>query len=114
MTRRKERQARRNLELAAPGTTLAHAPGVSASQAGAGGSLAEVILRASAWIENYCQQGTSANHSLFALSRAEKWGMPGRRAAGCGWDAGIPTGPPPGPVGRVARGATAVRGEPEF
>jgi hypothetical protein len=59
---------------------MAHAPGVSASQAGAGGSLAEVILRASAWIENYCQQGTSADHSLFALSRTEKWGMPGRRA----------------------------------
>ena len=59
---------------------MAHAPGVSASQAGAGGSLAEVILRASAWIENYCQQGTTADHSLFALSRTEKWGMPGRRA----------------------------------
>jgi len=69
-----------HLTLAAPGTAMAHAPGVSASQAGAGGSLAEVILRASAWIENYCQQGTSADHSLFALSRTEKWGMPGRRA----------------------------------
>ena len=69
-----------HLTLAAPGTALAHAPGVSASQAGVGGSLAEVILRASAWIENYCQQGTSADRSLFALSRTEKWGMPGRRA----------------------------------
>jgi hypothetical protein len=69
-----------HLTLAAPGTVNAHAPGASASQAGAGGSLAEVILRASAWIENYCQQGTSADHSLFALSRTEKWGMPGRRA----------------------------------
>jgi len=69
-----------HLTLAAPGTAMAHTPGVSTSQAGAGGSLAEVILRASAWIENYCQQGTSADHSLFALSRTEKWGMPGRRA----------------------------------
>ncbi len=69
-----------HLTLAAPGTANAHAPGVSASQAGAGGSLAEVILRASAWIENYCQQGTTGDHSLFALSRTEKWGMPGRRA----------------------------------
>jgi hypothetical protein len=69
-----------HLTLAASGTTQTHAPGVSASQAGAGGSLAEVILQASAWIENYCQQGTSADHSLFALSRTEKWGMPRRRA----------------------------------
>jgi hypothetical protein len=69
-----------HLTLAAPGTALAHAPGVSASQTGAGGSLAEVILRASAWIENYCQQGTSADRSLVALGRTEKWGMPGRRA----------------------------------
>jgi hypothetical protein len=69
-----------HLTLAAPGTVNAHAPGVSSSQAGAGGSLAETILRASAWIENYCQQGTSADHSLFALSRTEKWGLPGRRA----------------------------------
>jgi hypothetical protein len=69
-----------HLTLAAPGTGLAHAPGVSASQARAGGSLAETILRASAWIETYCQQGTSADRSLFALGRPEKWGMPGRRA----------------------------------
>jgi hypothetical protein len=69
-----------HLTLAAPGTVNAHAPGVSASQAGAGGSLAEVVLRASAWIENYCQQGTTGDHSLFALNRTEKWGMPGRRA----------------------------------
>jgi hypothetical protein len=69
-----------HLTLAAPGTTLAHAPGVSASQAGAGGSLAEAILRASAWIENHCQQGTPSDRSLFAASRTERWGMPGRRA----------------------------------
>lgn len=69
-----------HLTLATPGTTLSHAPGASASQAGVGGSLAEVILRASAWIENYCQQGTAPDRSLFALSRTEKWSMPGRRA----------------------------------
>jgi len=67
-----------HLTLAAPGTTLAHAPGVSASQVG--GSLAEAILRASAWIENYSQQGTPSDRSLFAASRMERWGMPGRRA----------------------------------
>jgi hypothetical protein len=69
-----------HLTLATLGKVNAHTQGVSASQAGAGGSPAKVILRASAWIENYCQQGVSADHSLFALSRTEKWGMPGRRA----------------------------------
>ena len=69
-----------HLTLAAPGTLWPHAPGVSVSQAGAGGSLAEAILRASAWMEGYCQQGTSADRSLYALSRTELWGMPGARA----------------------------------
>ncbi|HKT40519.1 MAG TPA: hypothetical protein VJR48_19260, partial [Ktedonobacterales bacterium] len=44
------------------------------------GSLAETILRASAWMEGYCQQGTAADRSLYALSRTEQWGMPGSRA----------------------------------
>ena len=38
------------LTLAAPGVTLAHGAGVSVSQAGPSGALAEVILRASGWI----------------------------------------------------------------
>jgi hypothetical protein len=58
-----------------------HAAGVSISQAGTAGSLAEVILRASAWIEGHCQQGTSGgDHTLWALSRTERWGMPTVRA----------------------------------
>lgn len=70
-----------HLTLAAPGTQFAHAPGVSVSQAGSAGSLAEAILRASAWIENYCQQGTpTGDRSLFAVSRTERWGMPSARA----------------------------------
>ncbi|MGE5335290.1 MAG: hypothetical protein ACM3N4_11360, partial [Nitrososphaerota archaeon] len=69
-----------HLTLAAPGTLWPHAPGVSASQAGASGSLAEAILRASAWMEGYCQQGTSPDRSLYAISRTEQWGMPGTRA----------------------------------
>ncbi|WIG60009.1 MAG: hypothetical protein OJF49_002757 [Ktedonobacterales bacterium] len=70
-----------HLTLAAPGTQFAHGAGVSASQAGTGGALAEVLLRASAWIENYCQQGTSAiDRSLYAVSRSERWGMPDMRA----------------------------------
>lgn len=69
-----------HLTLAAPGTRWPHAPGVSVSQAGAAGSLAELILRASAWIEGFCQQGTATDRSLYALSRTEQWGMPGTRA----------------------------------
>lgn len=69
-----------HLTLAAPGTLWPHAPGVSVSQAGAWGSLAETILRASAWMEGYCQQGTATDRSLYAISRTEQWGMPGTRA----------------------------------
>lgn len=70
-----------HVTLAAPGTQFAHAPGVSLSQAGASGSLAEVILRASSWIENYCRQGASGgDRSLFALPRTERWAMPSMRA----------------------------------
>ncbi len=68
------------LTLAAPGVTQAHAAGVSASQAGASGALAEIILRASAWAESYCRQGAPGSRSLFALSRVERWGLPGARA----------------------------------
>lgn len=71
-----------HLTLAAPGTRFAHNPGVSASQAGAAGSLAEILLRASAWIEGYCRQGSGAtDRSLFAVARTERWGMPSARAA---------------------------------
>ena len=71
-----------HLTLAAPGTLFAHAPGVSVSQAGTGGALAEALLRASAWIEGYCRQGTAAgDRSLYAVSRTERWGMPSSRAS---------------------------------
>ena len=68
------------LTLAAPGTLQAHAAGVSVSQAGSAGALAETILRASAWVENYCRQGAPGDRSLFALPRVERWGLPGPRA----------------------------------
>jgi hypothetical protein len=69
-----------SLTLAAPGVTQAHAAGVSASQSGPSGTLAEIILRASAWIESYCRQGAPGSRSLFALPRVERWGLPGVRA----------------------------------
>jgi hypothetical protein len=31
-------------------------------------------------MEGYCQQGTTTDRSLYALSRTEQWGMPGTRA----------------------------------
>lgn len=70
-----------HLSLAAPGTQFAHLAGLAATQAGAGGSLGEIILRASAWMETFCQQGSAVgDRSLFALSRTKRWGMPGGRA----------------------------------
>ena len=74
-----------HVTLAAPGTLFAHTAGVSISQAGTAGSLAEVILRASAWVENYCQHGGPAgayggDRSLFAVARTERWAMPSMRA----------------------------------
>lgn len=70
-----------HVTLAAPGLAFAHAAGVSLSQAGSAGCLAEVILRASAWIDNYCQQGTAGgDRTLWALARTERWGMPTARA----------------------------------
>ncbi|HEX6800092.1 MAG TPA: hypothetical protein VF116_20435 [Ktedonobacterales bacterium] len=70
-----------HLTLAAPGALFAHAAAVSASQAGTAGALAELILRASAWIEGYCAHGSLAtDRSLYAVARSERWGMPGIRA----------------------------------
>ena len=69
-----------HVTLAAPGTSFAHAAGVSVSQAGPAGALAELIVRASAWIENYCQHGVPGDRSLYATSRTEHWSMPSTRA----------------------------------
>lgn len=70
-----------HLTLAAPGTAFAHAAGVSVSQAETAGALAELILRASGWIENYCRQGArGGDRGLFAISRTERWTMPSTRA----------------------------------
>lgn len=70
-----------HLTLAAPGTAAAHGAGVSISQGGTAGALAESILRASAWIEGYCRQGSAAgDRSLYAASRTERWSMPTSRA----------------------------------
>ena len=68
------------LSLAAPGAAFAHGTGVSVSQAGTAGALAETILRASGWIENYCRQGAPGDRALFALPRTERWRLPGPRA----------------------------------
>lgn len=69
-----------HVTLAAPGTAFAHGNGASVSQAGASGALAEIILRASGWIEGYCRQGVAGDRSLYAATRTERWGMPSTRA----------------------------------
>ena len=68
-----------HLTLSGSGTAFAHGPGVSASQSGTAGSLAETLVRASNWVDGYCQQGTSFDRSLFASQRTERWAIPGRR-----------------------------------
>lgn len=70
-----------HMTIAAPGLQFAHGAGVSISQAGSGGCLAEVILDASADMENYCMQGQEGtDRALFALSRTEKYLLPSSRA----------------------------------
>lgn len=70
-----------HVSLASPGTLFAHSSGVCVAQGGALGSLPEILLRASAFAEEYCQQGTAAtDRSLFAVARTELWGMPSARA----------------------------------
>jgi hypothetical protein len=69
-----------HVTVAAPGSRWSHAPGTSASQAGTAGALADAILWASAWMEGNCQQGTSTDRSLYAISWTDQWGMPGTRA----------------------------------
>jgi len=51
------------------------------AQGGTLGSLPEILLRASAFAEEYCQHGTAGtDRSLFAVARTELWGMPSSRA----------------------------------
>jgi hypothetical protein len=70
-----------HVTIAALGLAFAHNAGVSFSQAGSGGALAEVILDASAHAENYCTQGSEVtDRSLFALTRTERWELPSTRA----------------------------------
>ncbi|MBA3822777.1 MAG: hypothetical protein H0X24_02590 [Ktedonobacterales bacterium] len=65
-------------------TVAAHGVGASIATSGTQGALAEVLVRASAWVEGYCGQGRPGNASdpgLFALSRTEHHRLPGTRAA---------------------------------
>jgi hypothetical protein len=67
----------------AVGLQAAHAAGVCVATGGAAGSLADVLVRASAWVEGYCGQGRPGNASdpmLFALSRSERYRLPGPHA----------------------------------
>ncbi len=51
-----------------------HAAGISVSSPGRGGnSLAEILLRASTLINNFCRQGTVKDRSLFEKTRTETY-----------------------------------------
>ncbi len=70
------------LALAA-GTGFAHSAGVNVASGGAAGNLAEVLVRASGWVERFCGQGRPGNASdpmLFAVARAERCRLPGPHA----------------------------------
>jgi hypothetical protein len=62
------------------GTLAAHNAGVCVASAGTAGSLPEILVRASGWVEGYCGQGRPGNASdlqLFALTRTERYRLPG-------------------------------------
>jgi hypothetical protein len=64
-------------------TAAAHGAGACVVTTGTSGSLAEVLVRASAWVEGYCGQGRPGNASdpgLFATNRTEHHRLPGTRA----------------------------------
>lgn len=61
-------------------TQFAHSAGVNVATGGARGSLPQMIIQASAWIENYCQQGILGDRSLFSHSHSERLRMPSTRA----------------------------------
>lgn len=55
------------------GVVNAHAINVSVSSAGTQGALAALMIAASAWAENYCQQGNPSDHSLFQKTRSDNY-----------------------------------------
>ena len=62
------------------GTLAAHGVGACVASAGSAGSLPEILVRASGWVEGYCGQGRPGNASdlmLFAQSRSERYRLPG-------------------------------------
>ncbi len=71
------------LTLAA-GLGASHAAGVSIATPGVAGALADVLARASSWVESYCGQGrpgAATDPTLFALARVETLRLPGPMAA---------------------------------
>ncbi len=70
----------------AAGTTLqaAHNAGINVASAGTQGCLADILVRAAAWVESICKQGPdgATDRTLYAKSRVEKIAGPSQfRAA---------------------------------
>ena len=68
------------ITILAPGTQLAHAIGTNITTGGSRGALGQLILQASGWVENFCQQGVAGDRGLFSVARTEKLRMPSTRA----------------------------------
>lgn len=69
-----------SITIQAPGCQFIHAPMTDVSTAGPSGALALTIRQASAYLENYCQQGTIGDRGLLTKTRTERLRMPTTRA----------------------------------
>jgi hypothetical protein len=70
------------LTLAA-GLGAAHSAGVNVASPGSAGSLGDVLVHASAWVEGYCghgRPGSGSDPMLFALARSETLRLPSSHA----------------------------------
>lgn len=60
-------------QLKTSATTLAHSLGASVSSGGAQGTLAQMLMSASSWAENFCFQGNYSDRSLFRQARSDNY-----------------------------------------
>jgi hypothetical protein len=92
-----------SITVPSPGTTYAHAEGVSVSSAGTQGALASFIRDASAAVETYCRQGPDGgNRSLWQQSWTETISGPYSSRAVIDRDGGISLKPYHFPVTAVS------------
>lgn len=64
----------------ATGLQFAHGAYVCVASGGSRGSLPQLLIRASAWVENYCEQGSEVDRSLWGKQRTSRYKLPTMRA----------------------------------